>query len=470
MPLFGDLPPVSDLMFRHLDKDVRYKDAVCIVVSRYKAGGRTIQERGTGFLVKCAGTVCIMTNNHVLPDRTAAEECSVTFVRDAVTGSADKHGAPVRLCPSEFFITSPKPRPSSCNCFRHRVCLCRISAKCDRNHLDYTLCAIKGPALRGREPMPIPCNNPLPSKGSDIFILHPTPTAGVLRCTKEPVQATDPYMLAFVTNTPAGSSGSPIFNRLHELAGVHRAGGPCQLYLGDKRRPDSNARSDVEAVHVIAMATAQDELTRLMPANGLIVAADVGICHAIPIRTIAQNIRLQLFAKHIVDDLLEDVLQAVAAPPPSPGGLSAAAAARSPRAPAASSSLQTIHDALLLSRCARPSSRLGLVLPCRAVSCRVEVWTRDPRRRRHCTGLFDTHPINHIYLTPIDRTRSGPALVRTLLTELPDSHTITTLLYYFTTHTPLLTELPDSHTTHFDLRLTLIPINNTLPTSTCDLL
>ena len=287
----------------------------------------------------------------------------MSFVKAAEpAGGRDGASAAVTLCPSVFFLTSPKPRPPNCSCFRHRLCLCRMSAKCDAAHLDYTICAVKGPGVQGREPMPIPRNNPLPSRGSDIFILHPTKTAGVLRCTKEPVQTAHDYMLAFVTNTPAGSSGSPIFNRLHELTGVHRAGGPCQQHLlGERGRlrgaaravsgsAEPDTRKDIDAVHGMAVSTAPESFSNLMPTNSLLGPAGVGMCHAIPIRTIAHNIQVQLFARKMVDALVDKVVAGAAA---ESGAAENEAPLETPAPLAGEPQVRTwenIYDSLSLSR------------------------------------------------------------------------------------------------------------------------
>ena len=262
------LPVVSSLMFRHEDRNVanEHKKSVCSIVSRYKVGERTLQERGTGYLVRCVGEMCIMTNNHVVPNRECAETCQIAFVEN-ISREGDEKQRCLYLCPSAFFLTSAKPRPTECRCLPHQNCSCRVSGKCDANHLDYTICAVRGKGLTGRTPIPIPRQEPPPRRGAHIFILHTTKSAGVLRCTKELVTKSNEYNIAYVTNTPSGSSGSPIFNCIYELAGMHRAGGTGHLAKSSGVLPVPAEEISAESINAMAVKSAATALSDFMETN-----------------------------------------------------------------------------------------------------------------------------------------------------------------------------------------------------------
>lgn len=293
----------ANLFFGHGDRSVdrKYARSVCSIMSRYKVGERILQERGTGFLVRCLGELCILTNSHVIPDRTVAKGCKLTFVDTIPAASCDKEVAlDVFLCPSVFFLTSGKPRPANCPCFVHRPCVCRISGKCDLNHLDYTICAVSGPGIQDRMPMAIPRSSPHPVKGSSVYILHTTKTAGVLRCTMEKVTRSDQFNIVYFTNTPAGSSGSPIFNSIHELVAIHRAGGR-EVLNGDI----------FTSVGGTWTKPPSDEKYKSLSDIFSTPYTHIHTCHAVPMSTIAKNIEAQLFCAKVLDELVEQTLDTV---------------------------------------------------------------------------------------------------------------------------------------------------------------
>ena len=330
------MPMLSDVMFRHPDSDVAgvHKHALVEIVIQSQhacpAGERTVRERGSGILVRCAGRACIMTNNHVLPTRQSATACEVRFV----TAPA---GDRVQLCPSSLWITSERPRPAGCPCLLHRPCLCRESGPCDANHLDFTVCALRdGTELSSlQRPIPISRNAPRPSRGSSVFILHPAPKAKhVLKCTQERLVASDDFNLSFLTHTPDGSSGSPIFNAVHGLAGLHRASSSFQApRRGGAGPPHSAGRvprdtptfdaalQSPDALNASVFSAVSSALSHARWHNGnkMLPTDAFGLgtaqnrhCHAVPMRTIARNIQVQVMAASILDELLGAALSTTA--------------------------------------------------------------------------------------------------------------------------------------------------------------
>ncbi len=127
----------------HRDRRIinAHKSAVCRIHRVFESPQGKVVERGTGFLVFFHNTRCILTNAHVISSREAAEACEIFFIDH--DGENSSFAAPVKLCPSLLYLSSPRPRPAGCNCaskhsdagLKNDVCVCREAANCNRQSL-----------------------------------------------------------------------------------------------------------------------------------------------------------------------------------------------------------------------------------------------------------------------------------------------------------------------------------------------
>eukprot|EP00960_Hanusia_phi_P043025 755828-Hanusia_phi.AAC.2 len=96
------------------DREVLSKwGQVIVEIRREKEGedGRRMVIGGSGIVVLAFKQLCVLTNAHVIPDRQSAREASVRFSLLVPAASNS-----IKLRPELFFLASPPPRPSSCEC------------------------------------------------------------------------------------------------------------------------------------------------------------------------------------------------------------------------------------------------------------------------------------------------------------------------------------------------------------------
>jgi endonuclease G, mitochondrial len=164
-----------------------------------------------------------MTNNHVLDNESIAGRCRVQF--DFVKSVAGLIGGTeiYRLVPSEFFLTSEAT---------------------DALNLDYTIVAVEAVNADGRQlsrrgfiPL-IAASGKLTLGDLTNIIQHPggEPQQVALRDSK--VVTPLENFIRYEADTQPGSSGSPVFNDLWQLAALHHSGVPEEVRPGVYRLVD----------------------------------------------------------------------------------------------------------------------------------------------------------------------------------------------------------------------------------------
>jgi V8-like Glu-specific endopeptidase len=155
---------------------------------------------GTGFLV---GPQLVMTNNHVLPNETLAAGSQVEFNYQQ-DGSGKLLPAIRYHLDHAGFHTNP--------------------------NLDYTLVGVKPdsnkPALQTWGQLQLnPDADPVPDEHVCI-IQHPNGGLKQIVLTSNWVEAIDPPVIHYTTDTMPGSSGSPVFNDTWHVVALHHASVP----------------------------------------------------------------------------------------------------------------------------------------------------------------------------------------------------------------------------------------------------
>lgn len=157
---------------------------------------------GTGFLVS---PETIMTNNHVIPDSEVAANSVIEF-----DYQQDGSG---KLLPT----------------FRYRLDPERFHTSAE---FDYTLVGVRPEP--GKPPLETwgqlqlnPNADPVPSEHV-VIVQHPNGGLKQIVLTSNWVLATKPPVLHYITDTMAGSSGSPVFNDSWHVVAIHHASVPAQ--------------------------------------------------------------------------------------------------------------------------------------------------------------------------------------------------------------------------------------------------
>jgi endonuclease G, mitochondrial len=197
----------------------------------YDRRGRLVPA-GTGLLV---GQRLLLTNNHVLPDVTTAEQAAAEFNweidLDDVTGTI----ATYRLDPQALFLTD--------------------------EHLDYTLVAVQaGPD--GSAPGQVFGWNRLIAQQGKIatgepvnVVGHPMGRLKEIAIRNNSLQTVLEEFLHYETDTEPGNSGSPVFNDQWEIVALHHSGVPNTDEEGNWLKPDGTRwrpQDGDDAVHWIA--------------------------------------------------------------------------------------------------------------------------------------------------------------------------------------------------------------------------
>jgi V8-like Glu-specific endopeptidase len=192
--------------------------------ARTRAVGRIITESGrgfgTGFLVSPR---LLMTNNHVLDSASMAGRCRVQF--DFVKAIDGNIGVTeiYRLVPGEFFLTAEAT---------------------DALNLDYTIVAVEAVNAEGKEvsrrgfiPL-IAASGKLTLGDLANIIQHPGGEAQQLALRDSKVVTPLENFIRYEADTQPGSSGSPVFNDLWQLAALHHSGVPEEARPGVYRLVD----------------------------------------------------------------------------------------------------------------------------------------------------------------------------------------------------------------------------------------
>lgn len=217
-----------DFLRRGLD----VANSVCRVV--YGNGLQTIQPMGTGFLV---GPALMMTNNHVIEDKTSARRFWAQFEFENRNREINDKTYFFKADPDSFFLTSPK--------------------------LDYTIVALEPRAANDPEILlnKYPLNALYSSKGkinlgdSLNIIQHPEgkPKMIAFRENKVTVVSTEKPYIHYTTDTERGSSGSLVANDQWEIVALHRSGVPFQdengNYLTSKGEIINNPQAQPHLIH-----------------------------------------------------------------------------------------------------------------------------------------------------------------------------------------------------------------------------
>lgn len=155
---------------------------------------RTQDELGTGFL---CGENLIMTNHHVIPDKDMAKNSSFTFFYEVGTNGIERPAVTVSANPEGLFFTDPD--------------------------LDVTVLQIQETPA-GVEPLWLRRER---TKTDDrvSIIQHPGGHYKKISMQNNFVAYADKEVLQYTTSTEPGSSGSPVFNEIFNVIGIHHSGG-----------------------------------------------------------------------------------------------------------------------------------------------------------------------------------------------------------------------------------------------------
>ncbi len=158
---------------------------------------------GTGWLI---APNLLITNNHVLPDWSAAAEAVVVFEVDTRLA----RGKPFKLDPARFFMTSGEL------------------------DLDYTIVAVQEAdestlAAYGSLAT-APALVPTIALGEPVNIIqHPDGEHKQFAIRENEVIAVQQNFLHYRTDTNPGSSGSPVFNNQWQVVALHHSGVPRRV-------------------------------------------------------------------------------------------------------------------------------------------------------------------------------------------------------------------------------------------------
>lgn len=191
---------------------------------RTRAVGRIITEGGrgfgTGFLISPR---LLMTNNHVIDNPSMAARCRVQF--DFVKTIEGSIGTTeiYQLRPGDFFLTS----------------------ETDGNlNLDYTIVAVESVNADGRQLARRGCIPLIATSGKltlgDLanIIQHPGGEAQQVALRDSRVVTPLENFIRYEADTQPGSSGSPVFNDLWQVAALHHSGVPEEVRPGVYRLLD----------------------------------------------------------------------------------------------------------------------------------------------------------------------------------------------------------------------------------------
>lgn len=207
--------------------------SVCLVVT--EDGGR-----GTGFMIE--GDY-LMTNNHVLPDAHSARTAYIEFNFEEDSVGSEKERYRYEL-DADDFVTSDK----------YALDVSRVKVKSNPAALPLSFWG----------QLTISTQN-VPRVGEPVTIIqHAAGEQKRIALNANEVLGTENQYLFYKTDTLAGSSGSPVFNRHWEVIALHHAGSnfknmpanrgilmqPVVTYLADQKvnTPTSTSPADTEKI------------------------------------------------------------------------------------------------------------------------------------------------------------------------------------------------------------------------------
>ena len=155
---------------------------------------------GTGFLISPR---LVMTNNHVLRSEHIAAASQIEMGYES-TLSGISATSLFRFRPEEFFFTDP--------------------------HLDYSVVAVESTSSNGGRLRDFGWNSLVEAEGKTIIsqwvniIQHPNGNPKRYGLRENQIVDMLPQFLHYRTDTAPGSSGSPVYNDVWEVVGLHHAG------------------------------------------------------------------------------------------------------------------------------------------------------------------------------------------------------------------------------------------------------
>lgn len=156
--------------------------------------------RGSGFLIK---DNLLITNNHVLPSKTAAQGATVEFNYQKTVQGLDAEVDPYQLAPEEGFVTSDEE---------------------ENGGDDWTAVRVQGNPNNKWGALPLNRANPQ-VKDEVIIIQHPGGGSKQIALSHNVVVFANNQRLQYLTDTLEGSSGSPVFNTEWQIVALHHKGG-----------------------------------------------------------------------------------------------------------------------------------------------------------------------------------------------------------------------------------------------------
>ncbi|MDN7242505.1 DNA/RNA non-specific endonuclease [Planococcus sp. N028] len=189
----SDLLPIA-----YLETGTKASRAVCRIALRNRNG--QIQGYGTGFLVS---PTLLLTNNHVLETKEIALYAAAEFNYEMDENFKPREITSFAFEPDKLFITDET--------------------------LDFTLVAVQETAGNGTELSSFGFLPLLPQKGKILegeyvsIIQHPKGGPKAVTVRENEVRFLSPDFIHYVSDTEAGSSGSPVFNDQWIVVALHHA-------------------------------------------------------------------------------------------------------------------------------------------------------------------------------------------------------------------------------------------------------
>ena len=208
----NDLQPVS-FLYKGADRS----RAVCRISTR--------TSWGTGFLI---GEGYLMTNNHVLAERSEAEGSVAEFFYEE-----DRETMTVKLRPDQLFITDKE--------------------------LDFTIVGCDMGGIEDVVPVRLLRNPATATRGEAVNIIqHPRGQMKQVALQNNDVTYVYDKVLHYRTDTEPGSSGSAVFNNKWELVALHHAG-----WMDQNADTATNEGIRISAIvaHLIALSNSRNEST-----------------------------------------------------------------------------------------------------------------------------------------------------------------------------------------------------------------
>lgn len=256
-PPRGQLTPRQDCVARvfrrtHDFQDLRYVEQArkaANAVGRFIVNGTV--DRGTFFMIS---SELLITNHHVIPDEHTARTFFAEFGYELGENGKTRPVTRFRLNPDAFFLEDGD------------------------DTLDYAVVAL-GERVSGDTTLeeigscPLPRNGTVHGVGSFLNIIqHPDDQHKKIVMRENRVVCIPGNLLIYTTDTDFGSSGSPVFNDLWQVVGLHHWGGtmdtpielPAGITLPDRVNEGIRARIIVQALRARRGELDTDEKRRML--------------------------------------------------------------------------------------------------------------------------------------------------------------------------------------------------------------